>query len=131
LLFGASIWSKEPLDLAPYPTAAAAFVDQQGLFAAPHRVAERDYVGNYLELKYGSRVPVFIDDRYDMYPVQLTEDYRTILGARPGTLDVLDRRGIDVVLWDKDEPLTYLLQVSGRWDQIYAEGDWVVFRRKP
>lgn len=131
VLFGASIWSKPGLDLSSYPTAAAAFLDRQGLLSAPHRVVERDYVGNFLELRYGSRVPVFVDDRYDMYPAALTQQYLTLLAARPGALDILDRRDVDIVLWNTNQPLTYLLQVSGRWQQIYGDSNWVVFRRSP
>ena len=129
VLFGASIWSKPGLRLDAYPVAAADFVDKQGLFAAPHRVVHQDFVGNFVELRYGHWDPVFIDDRYDMYPLDVSRDYGRLLGARPEALGVLDRRSVDVVLWEKDQPLTNLLQVSGLWEQIYAEGDWVVFRR--
>jgi hypothetical protein len=129
VLFGLSILSKPGLDLTPYPAAAAEFVDQQGLFSDAHRVAHMDYVGNFLELRYGRRVPVFIDDRYDMYPIDVSRDYLRLLAARPESLGILDQRGVDVVLWGKDQPLSNLLQVSGRWEQIYGQGDWVVFRR--
>jgi hypothetical protein len=128
-IFGASIWSQPGLRLDAYPVAAADFLDRQDLFAAPHRVAHQDFVGNFIELRYGRRDPVFVDDRYDMYPLAVSRDYGRLLGARPEALGILDRRSVDVVLWEKDQPLANLLQVSGRWEQIFAEGDWVVYRR--
>ena len=82
-----------------------------------------------VSLRYGSAVQVFVDDRYDMYPLAVSRDYRRLLGAREESLGILDQRAVDVVLWDKDEPLTNLLRVSGRWEQVWAEGNWVIFRR--
>ena len=129
VLFASSIWSGSGLRFRSYPEAAAAYIDEQGLFEEPHRVAHMDFVGNYLELRYGRRVPVFVDDRYDMYPLDVARDYQGLLAGKVEPLEILDRRKIDVVLWDKDQPLTHLLAVSARWEQVFAEGEWVVFRR--
>lgn len=129
VVFGASILSKPGLALAPYPQAATTYMEGEGLLDAPHRVAHRDFIGNYLELRYGGRVPVFIDDRYDMYPVDVSDDYRQFLLAGPRSLQILDDRGIDVVLWDKDHPFVNLLVVSGRWQEVHADDDYVVLRR--
>jgi hypothetical protein len=129
VLFGMSVLSGTGLSLVDYPRAAVTYLDEEGLLTDAHRVAHEDFVGNYLELRYGSRARVFVDDRYDMYPLDVSRDYRRLLGAREQSLAILDDRKVDVVLWDKDEPLTNLLRVSGRWEQVWAEGNWVVFRR--
>jgi hypothetical protein len=129
VLFGTSTLSGTGLSLHDYPKAAATYLDGQGLLSTSHRLAHQDFVGNYLELRYGSAVQVFVDDRYDMYPLAVSRDYRRLLGAREQSLGILDQRAVDVVLWDKDEPLTNLLRVSGRWEQVWAEGNWVIFRR--
>ncbi|MEA2931250.1 MAG: hypothetical protein QOI56_35, partial [Actinomycetota bacterium] len=42
---------------------------------------------------------------------------------------ILRARRIDVVVWDRELPLTSLLKASGQWLQVYAKGDWVVLRR--
>lgn len=127
--FGASILSSPGVRFNSYPVRAAAYLQDQGLVAAPHRVVEMDFVGNFMELRYGRKARVFVDDRYDMYPLAVSGDYRRLLGGKPDALDILDRRNVDVVLWDKDQPLTNLMQVSGRWEQVFADGDWLVFRR--
>ena len=131
LLFGVSIWSKPGLRLSSYPGDAATYLEQEGLLDRSHRIAHQDFVGNYLELRYGTRASVFVDDRYDMYPADVSRDYRRLLGARPETQEILDRREVDVVLWVKDHPLTNLLLVSNRWREVYADDDWIVFRPNP
>lgn len=129
VLFGLSATSGTGLSLHDYPRDAVTYLDQQGLLAAPHRLVHQDYVGNYLELRYGTRARVFVDDRYDMYPLGVSRDYRRLLGGAEQSLDILDRRGVDVVLWDKDLPLPNLLTLSGRWEQVWSEGTWSIFRR--
>jgi hypothetical protein len=129
VLFGVSTLSGTGLSLVDYPRAAVTYLDEQGLLTADHRVAHADFVGNYLELRYGTQARVFVDDRYDMYPLAVSRDYRQLLGAREESLGILDRRGVDVVLWDKDQPLPNLLTLSGRWEQVWSEGTWVIFRR--
>ncbi len=131
VLFGAAAWSDRPLRLDGYPEEAVTFLERGGLLGEPHQVAHPDFVGNYLELRYGRRVKVFIDDRYDMYPPAVSRDYRTLLGGRPGSLDILERRRVDVVLWNARLPLTGLLEGSAGWREVFRDDDWVVFERQP
>ena len=130
VLFGASAFTTPPLRLRAYPVRAATYLDDQGLLAGPHRLAQQDFVGNYLTLRFGRTARVFVDDRVDMYPATVSEDYRELLGGTPESLGVLDRRGVDVVLWDRQLALATVLQVSGRWVQVLRYDDWVVYRRE-
>jgi hypothetical protein len=127
--FGLSVRTADPISTSGYPVAAADFLDRSGLLTPAHRVAHQDFVGNYLELRFGRRVNVFIDDRYDMYPVALARDYRRLLTGNPDWQSILTFHRIDVVLWDRDLPLASLLKANGQWLEIYAAGDWVVLRR--
>lgn len=129
VLFGVSILSKPGLDLDPYPEEAVTYMEAEGLLTDAHRIANRDFIGNYLELRYAGRAKVFIDDRYDMYPIEVSLDYRQFLEAKPRALQILDDRRIDVVVWDKDHAFPNLLVVSGRWAEVYADDDWVVLQR--
>jgi hypothetical protein len=128
-LFGLSIWTTSPIEASAYPEKAATYLDQQGLLAAPHVLAEQDYVGNYLSLRYGRRVHVFIDDRYDMYPVSVSDDYHSLNTGAPQSLAILNRYGIDVVLWNRQQALATVLASSDAWTQVFRDGDWVVYRR--
>ena len=129
VVFGLSIRTTNPLDESGYPVEATTFMEDAGLLDSPHRVAHLDFVGNYFELRYGRRVQVFIDDRYDMFPLDLSRDYRRLLNGYPQWQAILETRQIDVVLWDRELPLTSLLKANGQWLQVYAKGDWVVLRR--
>ncbi len=130
VVFAASAFTNPPLRLAAYPVRAVTYLDDQGLLESPHRVAHQDFVGNYLTLRFGVKARVFIDDRVDMYPSKVSEDYRALLGGKPGVTEVLDRRQVDVVLWDRNLALATVLQASGRWTQVFRDGDWVVYRRQ-
>ena len=129
LVFTASIWVGDPLRLGPYPEEAVTFLDDAELLGPAHRIAHQDYVGNYLTLRYGRRVRVFIDDRYDMFPASVSADYRTLLAGRAGFAEVLDRHRIDVVVWERDLALANILRVSGNWKQTYRDAGWVVYQR--
>ncbi|MCU1461447.1 MAG: hypothetical protein JWO37_1522 [Acidimicrobiales bacterium] len=123
------------LDTKTYPVAAARQLDRMGLLREPHRVAEQDIVGCYLILRdvtkpEGLRTTRdFIDDRYDMYPLAVSRAYGTLLHGGATALDVLDRYGVDVVLWNKGLPLVGQLQATGRWRQIYADTTWIALQR--
>jgi hypothetical protein len=129
VLFGASIWLTKPLQLTAYPQSAVTFLHDNGLLATSHRLAHQDFVGNYITLRYGRKARVFVDDRYDMFPVAVSRDYRELLKGRAEALAVLDRRGVDVVLWHRDLALATILSASDRWQQVFRRGDWVVYRR--
>jgi len=128
-LFGLSIWTTSPIEASAYPETAATYLDQQGLLSVPHVLAEQDFVGNYLSLRYGRRVPVFIDDRYDMFPARVAKDYRTMNTGGAESLSLLDKYNVDVVLWNRQEPLATVLAASDAWKQVFRDGDWAVWRR--
>jgi hypothetical protein len=121
------------LNVRGYPVAAVTFLERNRLLGEPHRLAHQDVVGNYLTLRFGRRVPIFIDDRVDMYPPRVSEAYVRLLRARPGALETLDRYGVDVVLWERDLPLSQLLTVSTEWQEVFRdeEDGWLVFQRRP
>ena len=53
-----------------------------------------------------------MDDRFDMYPMELMRDYLDGLGGEPGWQRVLDRYDVEVVVWRRDEALAALLAGS-------------------
>ena len=120
----------EPVRVTAYPDAAVTRLHDEGLMAASHRVASQDFVGNFLELRFGTKARVFVDDRADMYPVAVSDDYYDLLLGRPDSLGVLDRRAIDVVLWKDDRPLVGLLRLSPAWVEHAHDGTWITFVRR-
>lgn len=121
---------------ASYPVAATDWLEQHGRLGPEHRLASQDYVGNYLELRSDGKVKVFVDDRVDMFPIQVVRDEATLLNAGPGWRKVLDRNKIDTVLWDQSKPLASVLDLSPAWKRVatFPRNDdslttWVVYER--
>lgn len=131
LLVGAVAASAGPgLDLTAYPADEIDALEEQGLVATDGVVlVHREGVGNYLTWRYGRSASVFIDDRFDFYPLDLTTDHLHLLeGGDHG--EILDRRRADVVLWESDSSLAYWLRDSERW-QVVIDGDaWLVACRR-
>ena len=129
LVFTAGIYRAAPLALKSYPVAAVNFLERSGLRGPSHRVAEQDILGCYFDLRFGDKARVFVDDRYDMFPLKVADDYAHLLKGSPDALEVLDRRKVDVVLWDKSLALVGTLRATGKWHEAYRRGDWVVLQR--
>ena len=127
-VFGSLIFVNDPIDTVGYPEDSLTFLEDERLLESPHRLAHQDFVGNYITLRYGSAVRVFVDDRFDMYPLSVSRDYDVLLAARESTFEVLDRHRIDTVLWQTKLPLVQLLKAKG-WQEIFAEKDYVVLQR--
>ncbi len=122
--------AKPAFDLSTYPVAPVSWLDQHGLLRADLPMASSDTTGNYLELIEGRRANAFIDDRVDMYPASVVDDFLTLEHGVPGWQQVLDRRKVDLVLWDRASPLTELLSSSDRWRVLYQDKDWSVLCRR-
>ena len=130
-LFAASGTSGRLLDTDTYPVAAVTYLDREGLLDAPHRVAHDDSVGDYLILRQGRAARVFYDDRFDMYPVEVSNDATTLIRAQAGALDVLDKYEIDAVLTETGSQLGALIsEREDEWRRTYRRGGWTVYRRR-
>jgi hypothetical protein len=116
-------------NLASYPTQSVSWLEANHLLTPRHRLAARDFVGNYLEYRYRGRVRVFVDDRLDMFPPRMAKDEGTLLSGRAGWSEVLDRYRIDEVLWETSQPLSGLLRESPKWRVAHTSGKWTVFER--
>ncbi len=111
-------------DLSAYPVTQVTWMQQHAL--VPGRVATPDYVGNYLEYRYGTRAHVFLDDRVDVFPSAVEHDYGVLLRAAPGWRAVLDRDGFAAVLWPRNLPLARLIARDPDWRTALKGPRWVV-----
>ncbi len=115
-------------DLHSYPVRLVSRAKADGWLEAPHRMAEQDWVGDYVAARFGSQARVFIDDRYDMYPLQLSQSYQSLLHGSPGSAAVLGRYDVDLVLWDDHQPVVQVLENAG-WHEVEQDGQWVLLQR--
>ena len=112
-------------DLAFYPTDAVDWMEDHDLVGPDVRVISRDFVGNYLEARYVD-MPVFMDDRYDMFPVEVIDDYRTLMTGDEGWEQIAEAWDADAVLWNTDADLAEQLTRSTTWRVAYEDANWVL-----
>jgi hypothetical protein len=113
--------------LAPYPEEAVDWLDDRGLVATEDlRVVSHDYVGNYLEWRYGERANAYIDDRPDAVTVL---DYSKLKRLTDGWQDAFARADPDVVVWESDRPLTDELAADDEWVRAVELDQFTVFCR--
>jgi len=116
-------------NLSLYPVREVSWLEQHHL--VPGRVATTDYVGNYLEFRFGTRADAFIDDRADVFPPGVEKDYGVLLSGSEGWQEVLARYRFDVVLWPRTEALASLISEDPGWKVQMTDRHWVVAVRSP
>jgi hypothetical protein len=114
-----------------YPVAAVTWAERNHVLDDGARVVSRDYVGNYLEVRYGPRVKVFLDDRYDMFPAGVVEDFTKLNDGKPEWDAILDRYDASAVIWPTNEALGQLLAVSPRWRVVYSDQEFLIAEPRP
>jgi hypothetical protein len=124
------LYGKPHLNLSGYPVAALSWLDQQGLLGPDTRLVGRDYVGNYLEVATDGEVPVFVDDRFDMYPDEVLEDHVSLIdgttGERGGPLDLLVHHDAGIVVWESASATSQIVAESDAWAVVYVDDQWMV-----
>jgi hypothetical protein len=127
LMWAATSLSEPAYDLRGYPVDAIEHLESQDLLG--RRLMTDDVWAGLLIKDVWPRQSVFVDDRFDMYPVELMRDFIALDGGRPDSLDILDRHAIEVVLWPAESPLEAQLSASSAWRLEYEDDDAVVFVR--
>ena len=106
-------------NLDSYPVNAMRVVEQRGLLGSD--VLTTDAWSAYVIHEYWPRQRVFMDDRYDMYPTALAEEYFKLARAAPEWQSILDAHSIDVVVWPKEKPLAQVLDLAPGWARIHTD----------
>lgn len=114
-------------DLSTYPTESVQWMRSENLLDLDARVVSRDYVGNYLQARFGpSEVRVYMDDRVDMYPIEVIRDYLTLIRPGGDYGDVLSRAEATAVLWERDSDLGRWLEDTAGWRVVHRDDTWLV-----
>lgn len=121
--------SQPNTDGSRYPLEETMWMREQGLLGPESRVVTRDFVGNYLEARYGpDEVQVFIDDRVDMFSKSLVVDYGTLMADRPGDRysTILARYEPTALLWNRGAAFARWIESSSSWRVVRESEDWLV-----
>ncbi len=112
-----------------YPARALAVLPP-GSFAKVSVAAEAS-TGNLIEVLGPNRGTVFVDDRVDMLPTDIFQDFLVLDRGQLGWQGVLDRHDIDVVVWDRAAPIGSLLAADEDWRLAYSDSQsFVACRRR-
>jgi hypothetical protein len=115
-------------DTRAYPVRALHYAETHGLLGR-HLLVD-DGTGGYVILKYWPRQGVFVDDRFDMYPLPILHDFLALTAGSPRWRAILDRRGLDVVVWDRSAPLGVYLSGDPDWEHAFRSKAADVFVRR-
>jgi hypothetical protein len=99
--------------------------------ALPDRVANLYHWGGYLDYAWNGRRKVFVDGRNQLFENGAFEA-ASQLGRLENWQAILDRYGINTVLWERGSALDAALLVSGEWLEVHRGRIAVLYvRRRP
>ncbi len=114
------------IDVDRYPVAAVDAMEDLGLGPDEVNVVHQDFVGNYLDLRYGAGEATWIDDRFELHEHQLVLDYVALLRGEPEWAEVLNHHRPAALLWESDRVLVELATSAGDWVEVWSDEDWSV-----
>lgn len=115
-----------------YPVEAVSWMRENGHLDSSSRLVSRDFVGNYLHARFGpDEVSTYMDDRVDMHPIDLIEDYTALLNDPDADFAaILAEARPTAVLWKVDSALGSWLVESPAWRIVFetadADEEWLV-----
>ncbi|HEY1739786.1 MAG TPA: hypothetical protein VGI86_13795, partial [Acidimicrobiia bacterium] len=116
-------------DLQGFSVKAYAALEHHG--GAGSRLLTTDANAGWVLAAHFPQQHVYMDDRFDMYPIPVIDDYDKLEAGDPKWSALLRKYDIQSVIWPRTGPLTQLLAESSQWKRIYADKDWSVFLRSP
>ena len=124
LLALASVLRSPHEDLSRYPVQEVDWLAERGLVAQPDvAVLHNDWVGNYLEYRFGSEANAWVDDR----PSAATMiDYADLRLLKSGWPEVFAEADPDVVLWETKTDLGAELAAEADWQVVFTTEDYQV-----
>jgi hypothetical protein len=114
--------------VSDYPVQALHVVRNHQLMG--DRLFTTDAWAGYVIARYWPAQHVYMDDRYDMYPKAVVDDYDHMANVDPAWRRTLDKWRIDVVVWAPKRSLSQALALDTDWVVIHRDKVAVVFVRK-
>lgn len=127
-LFSSTTLSRPAFAFGEYPVRAMQAIEQHGLLG--QRLFTTHTWNAYVIHAYWPRQKVFMDDRYDMYPVAFTKEYMKVRDGGPEWRGMFDRYRVTVVMWETGTPLTELVSQDPGWRRIYRDRQATVFVKR-
>jgi hypothetical protein len=110
-----------------YPAKAVRFIQE----ARPPGPLLNSYNwGGYIIWTLWPDYSVYVDGRTDLYGETFISEYIKAVTGQEGWQELLDRQGINLVLIERQSPLSALLSASPAWQRAYADEIAAVFIRR-
>ena len=126
----AARFTQNDLELRKYPVAPLAYLESNGVDLREVRLAAPDLVGNLLDYVYGAEQQTFYDDRFDMFPDDVTAAHASLLTAAPDMREQLDDFDIDLVALRHASPSAQILTLDPGWRRLLLDDEWVLLCRR-
>ena len=122
-----TVFASPALDLDRYPVEEVDWLEERDLVADPAvNLVHREIAGNYLELRYGADANVFMDDRYDFFPLAVIDDHSALYFGGEFA-EILDRHDADAVLWNSEGLFAdWLRSGDFGWSVVFEGENWIV-----
>ncbi len=117
-------------ELRGYPVDALAYLEEAEVDLEAHHLAAPDVAGNLLELVYGPGERVFYDDRFDMFPEDVSAAHLALVRADAGARRALDEHAIELVVWSRNGAIAQRLIADAGWRLLYTDERWVALCRR-
>jgi len=127
LMVGVSAAGEPDFAVESYPVQSMRYIANHDLLGS--RIFTDDADAGYVILAYAPAQRVFMDDRYDMYPRKVIDDYFTVSDGLHGWSRALDRSRVDVVVWTRHGALSSLLDNSPGWERVHTDATHAVWVR--
>lgn len=112
------------LNVEKYPVDALAYLEEAEVDLRTHHLAAPDYVGNFLEYVYGPGERVFYDDRFDMFPEDVSTAALAVAHVDPNLFGELSRYDIELITIPRSSPLSLVLALEPGWRMLYQDEGW-------
>jgi hypothetical protein len=125
VLVGARL-QEPPLQLAAYPVAPLALLEEQGVDTREVHLAGPEPLGNLTTYVYGPDRRVFFDDRFDMFPEGPSIAHRALADAHPTLFAHLARYDVTLVTTRRSHPSAVVVTSDPAWRVLYTDEHWML-----
>ena len=119
-----------PLRLQKYPVGPLAYLEEAAVDTRAVRMAAPDYAGNFIEYAYGPERRTFYDDRFDMFPDEVSRAQLSVNFGSPSMRSELDRFDVDLVTVLSASAAGQVLSTDPAWRVLFLDDHWVVLCRR-
>lgn len=86
--------------------------------------------GGYILYQHWPELRVFIDGQTDFYGEELTREYLAVASVNPDWEEILQKYGVDWVIFPVNEPLSDTIRQDESWFIVYEDTTSLIARRK-